>query len=44
MEAYIVDGAHRQSVDNAAALEKNPPILLMLRWAQDHFNAGETAP
>jgi hypothetical protein len=44
MEAYIVDAAHRQSVDKAATLEKNPPILLMLRWAQDHFNAGEIAP
>jgi hypothetical protein len=46
MEAYIRDypPGHRASVDDAAAREGNPPIALMLRWAQDHFDAGETAP
>jgi hypothetical protein len=46
MEAYIRDypPGHRQSVDDAATREGNPPIALMLRWAQDHFDAGETAP
>jgi hypothetical protein len=46
MEAYIRDypPGHHQSVDDAAAQEGNPPIALMLRWAQDHFDAGETAP
>jgi hypothetical protein len=46
MEAYIRDypPGHRASVDDAARLEGNPPITLMLRWAQDHFDAGETAP
>jgi hypothetical protein len=46
MEAYIRDypPGQRQSVDEAAAAEGNPPITLMLRWAQDHFTQGETAP
>jgi hypothetical protein len=46
MEAYIRDypPGHRQSVDDAAAQEGAAPITLMLRWAQDHFDAGETAP
>jgi hypothetical protein len=46
MEAYIRDypPGHRQSVDEAAFSEGNAPITLMLRWAQDHFDAGETAP
>jgi hypothetical protein len=46
MEAYIRDypPGHRQSVDEAATLEGAAPITLMLRWAQDHFDAGETAP
>jgi hypothetical protein len=46
MEAYIRDypPGHRQSVDDAARSEGNAPITLMLRWAQDHFDAGETAP
>jgi N-acetylmuramoyl-L-alanine amidase len=46
MEAYIRDypPGHRQSVDDAATREGNAPITLMLRWAQDHFDAGETAP
>jgi hypothetical protein len=46
MEAYIRDDppGHRQSVDNAASLEGAAPITLMLRWAQDHFTQGETAP
>jgi hypothetical protein len=46
MEAYIRDypPGHRQSVDDAAHNEGNAPITLMLRWAQDHFDAGETAP
>jgi hypothetical protein len=46
MEAYIRDDppGHRASVDDAATQEGNPPIALMLRWAQDHFDAGETAP
>jgi hypothetical protein len=45
-EAYIRDypPGHRQSVDDAAALEGAAPITLMLRWAQDHFTQGETAP
>jgi hypothetical protein len=45
-EAYIRDypPGHRASVDEAALGEGNPPIALMLRWAQDHFDAGETAP
>jgi hypothetical protein len=46
MEAYIRDDppGHRQSVDDAAHLEGAAPITLMLRWAQDHFTQGETAP
>jgi hypothetical protein len=46
MEAYIRDypPGHHASVDDAATREGNPPIALMLRWAQDHFDAGETAP
>jgi hypothetical protein len=46
MEAYIRDypPGHRQSVDDAARLEGAAPITLMLRWAQDHFTQGETAP
>jgi hypothetical protein len=46
MEAYIRDDppGHRASVDDAALSEGNAPIALMLRWAQDHFAAGETAP
>jgi hypothetical protein len=46
MEAYIRDypPGHRVSVDEAALSEGNAPITLMLRWAQDHFDAGETAP
>jgi hypothetical protein len=44
MEAYIVDDAHQKSVDAAAVAEGNPPIVLMLRWARDHYTAGETAP
>jgi hypothetical protein len=46
MEAYIRNypPGHRQSVDEAAHDEGNAPITLMLRWAQDHFDAGETAP
>src|SRR5262249_51988132 len=44
MEAYIRDDAHRMSVDAAAQAEGNPPIVLLLRWARDHYNAGETAP
>jgi hypothetical protein len=46
MEAYIRDypPGHRQSVDDAASQEGAAPITLMLRWAQDHFDAGETAP
>jgi hypothetical protein len=45
-EAYIRDDppGHRASVDDAARNEGNAPITLMLRWAQDHFDAGETAP
>jgi hypothetical protein len=45
-EAYIRDDppGHRQSVDEAALSEGNAPIALMLRWAQDHFTQGETAP
>jgi hypothetical protein len=45
-EAYIRDDppGHRQSVDDAAHSEGAAPITLMLRWAQDHFDAGETAP
>jgi hypothetical protein len=45
-EAYIRDDppGHRASVDDAALGEGNAPITLMLRWAQDHFAAGETAP
>jgi hypothetical protein len=45
-EAYIRDDppGHRASVDDAARSEGNAPITLMLRWAQDHFDAGETAP
>jgi murein DD-endopeptidase MepM/ murein hydrolase activator NlpD len=44
MEAYIVDPAHRKSVDDAAAAERQPPIVLMLRWARDHYKAGHTPP
>jgi murein DD-endopeptidase MepM/ murein hydrolase activator NlpD len=44
MEAYIRDPAHRERVDAAAAQEGNPPINLMLRWARDHYEAGELAP
>jgi hypothetical protein len=46
MEAYIRDypPGHHASVDEAALSEGNAPITLMLRWAQDHFDAGETAP
>ena len=44
MEAYIRDPAHRESVDAAAAQEGNPPIVLLLRWARDHYEAGEAAP
>jgi hypothetical protein len=46
MEAYIRDypPGHHASVDEAAHDEGNAPITLMLRWAQDHFDAGETAP
>jgi hypothetical protein len=46
MEAYIRDypPGHRQSVDDAAFQEGAAPITLMLRWAQDHFTQGETAP
>jgi hypothetical protein len=46
MEAYIRDypPGHRASVDEASRSEGNAPITLMLRWAQDHFDAGETAP
>jgi hypothetical protein len=45
-EAYIRDypPGHRASVDDAAVREGAAPITLMLRWAQDHFDAGETAP
>ena len=44
MEAYIRDPAHRRSVDEAAAQEGNPAIVLMLRWARDHYEAGEDVP
>jgi hypothetical protein len=45
-EKYIRDypPGQRQSVDDAARAEGNAPITLMLRWAQDHFTQGETAP
>jgi hypothetical protein len=45
-EKYIRDypPGHRQSVDEAALSEGAAPITLMLRWAQDHFTQGETAP
>ena len=44
MEAYIRDPAHRRSVDDAAAREGNQPIVLMLRWARDHYTAGDDVP
>lgn len=43
-EFYVRDLGHRQSVDDAATGEGIAPVDLMLRWAQDHFDAGEPAP
>lgn len=43
-EYYIVDADQRARVDTAADQEGNPPVVLMLRWAHEHYENGQTAP
>jgi murein DD-endopeptidase MepM/ murein hydrolase activator NlpD len=43
-ESYLVDGDHARSVDGEAAAEGIDVVSLMIRWAHDHYEAGESAP
>lgn len=43
-EYYITDLDQRARVDTAADNEGNPPVVLMLRWAHEHYQNGDTAP